>query len=528
MKYILLSFLAMLLLSGCGAKDSSGADPVFWIVTEVSTSDGMNYQAEAALETFRENYPDVTVNLEILPTDSTERDTYLQKLQTQILAGEGPDVYLLPTGDTITIDADRKNHTDHVTVEPLFHDVAQAMRTGVFTDIQRFYEADADLNTAGLRQEVMDAGVVGNARYVLPLRYNMPILLVNRNADTVKSMEQDGGSLKCAAAELVQYALDTRDTKLAVGLQLPTDTSAFPELFDYDEGTLLVTQEDIADYMSLYQSWYAASHSGETEILTSLEETIRAHYDEEFHYSFPDVLEELGITISRDSLNSTNRYMSSGYAHWTVQELPVFATSLNGLLENAILEKAMGQQWEELPLTRLDGSVGAEVTYFGAVGASCDDVEMAYDYLRLFLTEDYQWDGVRPRTDRTHDTEFSSSPELQNFGLVEKSWPVRDQNAISHFFDTFQYRNVTHGRTPKEEGKRRAQIKGVESVTEDSAVVLQTPIDEVRFPIYMDEEDTLAYALAQLNDGNGEPTDADLEKLAEDVWQKLKWHLVEG
>lgn len=119
--------------------------------------------------------------------------------------------------------------------------------------------------------------------------------------------------------------------------------------------------------------------------------------------------------------------------------------------------------------------------------------------------------------------------ELQNYGLVENSWPVRDKNAIPHLFDTFLYRHSGYiGRTPKEEGKRRAQVKGVEAITEENAVVLQTSIDEVRFPIYMNEEDTLAYALAQLNDENGNPTDVDLEKLAEEVYQKLKWHLAEG
>lgn len=375
----------------------------------------------------------------------------------------------------------------------------------------------------------MDAGVVGDARYVLPLRYNMPILLVNSGADSIRTMEQNGITPSSPVTELASYALETGDTRLAIGLQLPMDTSVFPELYDYDEGVLLITQEEIADYMTLYQKWYAASHSTETEILNSLEEIIRAHYDEAFHYSFPDSLEELGITITRDSLNSVDRYQSSGYAHWTAQELPVFATSLNGLLDSAILEQAMEQEWEELPLLRPDGSVGAEVTYFGAVGASCENVDIAYEYLRLFLTEEYQWDGVRPRTDRTHDNPFSVSPELQNYGLVENSWPVRDKNAIPHLFDTFLYRHSAYiGRTPKEEGKRRAQVKGVEAITEESAAVLQIPIDEVRFPIYMNEEDTLAYALAQLNDENGEPTDANLEELAEEVYQKLQWHLAEG
>lgn len=528
MKKILLLMMTLIFLTGCTPKETNVSDGIFWIVTELSTSDGMNYQAEAALKSFQEKYPDVTVNLEILPTESTEREQYIQKLQTKILAGEGPDVYLLPTGDTIAVDANRKTHADSLTIEPLFRDVTQAMYTGVFSDIQEYYEKDVDLNTEGLRQEIMDAGMVGDARYVLPLRYNMPILLVNKDAASVKDLEQDKLGISNPFTDLVSYAVETNDTKLAIGLRMPNDFSVFPDLYDYEDGTVLLTQEEIAEYMSLYQNWYKVSHSAEEELLSNIEEIIRAHYDEMFHNSFPDVLEELGITISRDSLNSTKQYISSGQSHWTVQELPVFATSLNGLLENAILEQAMEQQWEEVPLLRSDGTIGAEVTYFGAVGASCDDAQMAYDYLRLFLTEDYQWDVVRPRTDRSHDNAFSVKAEMQNFGLVEQSWPVRDQGAIPYLFDTFLYRNVTHGRTSKEEGQRRAQIKAVETITEDSAIVLQHPITEARFPIYMEEENTLAYALMQLNDENGNPTNIDIDELAENVYQKINWHFAEG
>ena len=40
--------------------------------------------------------------------------------------------------------------------------------------------------------------------------------------------------------------------------------------------------------------------------------------------------------------------------------------------------------------------------------------------------------------------------------------------------------------------------------------------------------DTLQSALAQLNNDDGTPTDVDIDKLAQQVWTDLWWHLAEG
>lgn len=59
---------------------------------------------------------------------------------------------------------------------PLFSDVNQAMRIGLFKDLSALYDDDNELNKAELNQKIMDAGCVGTERYVIPLRYTMPVL----------------------------------------------------------------------------------------------------------------------------------------------------------------------------------------------------------------------------------------------------------------------------------------------------------------------------------------------------------------
>lgn len=519
---LFLLLLGCLLLTGCSARKKN--DQSLWIVTELSTSDGMNYQMEAAVKTFQELYPEVTLQVDVLPTEEAERETYLKILRAKIMAGDGPDVYLLPTGSELIVDSDSKKVTDSISIVPLFADVAQSMRSGIFLDISTYYDADTELNTQGLCQAVMDAGVVDGARYVLPIRYNMPIWLVT--AETETSL---GVALSDGVIQLVQYALDTGNIPLAQGLELPTDLSAFSHVFDYDKGNLRLSKEDIATYLRLYQQWQSAIYSSETEMFAEVTQELKERYDAFSHYSFDDILSVMHITVNRDFFTDVEGYLYSGNAHWRIQDLPLYTTSLNRLLDNAMLKQAMGLQWREAPVTRSDGTVGAQVTYWGAVGSGCDEPELAYHYLRLFLTEAYQWDGIRPRVDKSYDSEYSSIKDPQNAGLVEKSWPVQNIGAMVHFFDSYCYRKSGYiGQDEREGGERRAAVKAITSIPDREEAVLQVPIDEVTFPVYLPEEESLSYALPQLNNEDGTPTDADIDALAQSVYQSLWWHLAEG
>ena len=64
----------------------------------------MNLQAEMIAERMEKEYPGLSVRLDILPTDPQEREITLKQLRTKIMSGNGPDVYLLPTGNQLTVD----------------------------------------------------------------------------------------------------------------------------------------------------------------------------------------------------------------------------------------------------------------------------------------------------------------------------------------------------------------------------------------------------------------------------------------
>ena len=158
---LLIALVSMLFLLSSCANDTDPKEKTLWIVTEESRiSDGMNWQTEQIMKAFKKANPDVRVTLEVLPNEkehAQERSVRLEQIRTDILAGNGPDVYLIPNETFMN--------------DPLFKDVQQAMHNGVFADISSYYDTDTTLGKEDLVTEVMDGGVVNGARYVLPLRY---------------------------------------------------------------------------------------------------------------------------------------------------------------------------------------------------------------------------------------------------------------------------------------------------------------------------------------------------------------------
>lgn len=510
-------------------SETEGAS-VLWVVTEQSTSDGMNYQAEAAAESFGEAHEGMTVRIDILPTDAEEREIYLKQLRTQIMAGKGPDVYLLPTGGVLTLDAPSRVSsmcgTTQMEVEPLFQDVTQAMYNGMFADISGCYDEDRALNTDALQIDVMEAGVIDGCRYVLPLRYTMPILLTDPSNYEETGISQE--LIDSGLSALVEYALETDDTMMAMGLRMPDDMTLLTGLFDYEKGEMVITTREIADYMGLYQRWYAAEYAAAEQFTADHLEQLRIDLDEMFHHSIEDPLAATMTTVTLDSFNSIEDY-ADFFFHWSLEGFPLYADSLPGALEQAGISSVLEKELEAHPLRSVDGKVIAEITYYGAVGSGCKDIALAYDFLRIFLTEDYQWDQIRPRNDLTNIDVFDLPKEVQADGFVEDSWPVRVKGSTQYLWNTLQYQLFAYGDGLYNMQQRRRPLRSKELVLTDADLpVLEEAIDEVRFPVYQPYEESLRYALTLLNNADGTPSDVDIEGLAKEVYRYLWWHLAEG
>lgn len=520
MKFLPL-LLALLTLVGCGRREAEETH-VLWVVTEKTAWDGMNNQANKLRLQFQEEHPGFEIKLDILPTAPDARAVYLESLRTPILAGKGPDMFLLPTD---TSDFRQVNWTNadgwigyHENVlrnqrPPLFLDVEQAMYNGLFCDLSAYYDADDELGKDALNTAVMDAGTIpaGDARagrYLLPLRYNFPALFV------------DGQGLEALGMTLAEVDTDVMtllDRVMASGqdslisgaepyfLRLNRAYSLLPRLTDFQHGKVHITAEELAAFLRQFQAM-------EARVGTMRDQRMGLTIPE-FCWFWAD--HEYG----RDT-NPGTPY--NGY--FGVKQLFPHGSSLAvGWLDDgmkvAAFSRAEGRPFAMLPLRGMGGGVTACVTYFGAVSGGCQYPKEAYEYLRMFLLEESQWERNRPFLSDIHNRHICPT---KRFNLIEAGWPVRINDATDEVWDCINgMAKYQLSVGPRARKVFRAQLK------DEDVPLLEAEFDHITFGDAM--EQNLTRMLLSLNDPDtGRPTDVDIDQLAEDFIRELRWHVLEG
>ena len=452
-------------------KTDEGTLRVLIEQSDSDDSDGFYRQITLWIEEF-ETAHNVTVTLEELPLDEGSRQPMVQKIRTEIMAGKGPDIIFVPAAGS---DIARTSGRSY-----LIEDVPLAMRKGLFYDISEFYDADTELKTEQLQSAVMEAGVLDGARYVLPLRYDIPVFFVETDR-----FEKTGLSREIFDKNL----LELMDCVVAMGNSWEAYNfrmhwiypqfvmNAFSQVFDYDKGKLALTQEDLETFFQTYQDyWLRVLHS----------------------VAYGDI-------PMRPILY---QYLSTG-EYWT-KETDSFQLvhSLQNALETVAIGKMNGATLETYPLRSVDGKIVADVTFYGAITAGCQNPELAYEFLRAFLTEDFQWErnlmGVGGKA----------------WKLASYGWPVRTEGSVSALAEAAENR-------PLISYTARKYPVVFAGLTEEDLIVVNCPVDEAQFPIALERD--LWQALWTLVDNKEKvPADVDISQLAEEWIEKLQVHIEEG
>ena len=488
----LLLMLAILLACffGCGQTDEPQGETEMtpsstddgsvelWVLTDVTLWDGMNLQIEELVKAFKNENENISVNLEILPTDAQERVVRFEKLRADILAGRGPDVYLMPTNNYLRLVSSDMIENSYL-IEPLFSDAEMTMHNGHFADISTYYDADDDLNKDGLITKVMDAGVIDDERYILPLRYNIPVMY----ADTKRLAELEVDQERLYSGnimDLMDLALETEDQLLAGGAvsvlaQRGLLLSLFPDAIDYDKGNLNLTQEELEAFLTKYRQ---------------VNRLAKEDYASQYNISVARFIKH------KESLSS--------------RKYPMKQDMLDKAVEIMTVSKTAGDEVTMIPLRAVDGSLVAHVTYYGAVGSSCEHPEAAYKFLRMFLQENAQWE---------YDRQLTKDHYAAHANFIDDGWPVRAVGALEYLEDTcFRGRWFLHEYQLKEDTKLRAETVEKADLTEEDVLDLLTvQIDKVRFRIPLEWD--LRTVMS---------SDADVDEVAEEMIYMLELHLAEG
>lgn len=337
----------------------------------------MNEIVRDAVEAFSTMYPNVSIRLEILPTGTEGCAQRVQELHDLMAKGGGPDVFLLPSDYFVSTGA--RYHA----IDPLFSNVPYAMREGKFFDISEFYNEDTELEKQALQQAVMNAGCVGEQRYLLPLSFDMNIFYFLHSGGDEEDTEL---RTDMTVMDVMNYGLHSGDPLLAWAL---TDLASacyrpemiFSSLIDYDTGNVTLSFEEVERFFSAYQKLQSVAETSEDVAL------------------YPTLWEYVKTSALKRKL------------------LPCYLSGLSRAVALPAIAAFEGEKLKAIPLRAVNGEVTAMVSYFGAVSANTSYPKLAYEFLRTLLQPEYQW-----RVGVTGDVILEDWP-VRVGGSVEAIWP---------------------------------------------------------------------------------------------------------
>ena len=264
------------------------------------------------------------VEVEKLPTDSEARAAALQQTRTELMAGSGADLFIFTMPSPMGSEEP---------AESLFSDPNQTLRSGVFADLSDYTKDDPAF--AACVPEVMAAGAVDGRQVALPLSYSWAFYYATQeNLDLCGIADADLSQGPAEVAETLEgNAKGVGNAPFFPSYILP----ALPQPVDYDAGSVLVTEDEIASLLTTFRSLAVASS---------------------------DATEESGTTMTAPFLTYTPA--------------------------NAQSDLAEGQTPRCFPYLSTDGTVSAVVNTFAAVRGNCAHLESAYAFLSFLLSDERQ------------------------------------------------------------------------------------------------------------------------------------------
>lgn len=224
--------MAVLLLSACAGKDTKQTNQSLTLCVD----ELINAQFKSGFEEFRTMYPDVELHVEV----ASEILPNSERINTRILAGEGPDLLLMASyGNS---------------------DVYKMMSAQAFAPLDEFMETDSTWKAEDYVKPVLDAGVYEGRQMIMPLSYTVRVALT-----TQENLDKAGISLE-ACRDMASFLNEMQKFAGAEGMERlflePGRLIAFPEyasheFLNYKDGKLGIDAETLRQTCEAYKGFYA-------------------------------------------------------------------------------------------------------------------------------------------------------------------------------------------------------------------------------------------------------------------------------
>lgn len=154
-----------------GGEKHTDKKATLTVLTEQAFESTVQMRA-SAMEDENEN---LDIQVEVLPLDMTIRENEIQKLQIEIMAGKGPDLYVLTAPMEMS------------TVEPdLFDNPYQIIQSGAFAPLDSYMDEDSYWKEGSYKKEFLEVGKHGGKQYLLPLTCSYYVLAGIQDIDILE------------------------------------------------------------------------------------------------------------------------------------------------------------------------------------------------------------------------------------------------------------------------------------------------------------------------------------------------------
>ena len=160
-----------LVMTGCMGEKHTDKKATLTVLTEQAFESTVQMRA-SAMEDENEN---LDIQVKVLPLDMTIRENEIQKLQIEIMAGKGPDLYVLTAPMEMS------------TVEPdLFDNPYQIIQSGAFAPLDSYMDEDSYWKEGSYKKEFLEVGKHGGKQYLLPLTCSYYVLAGIQDIDILE------------------------------------------------------------------------------------------------------------------------------------------------------------------------------------------------------------------------------------------------------------------------------------------------------------------------------------------------------
>lgn len=343
-------------------------------------------QYAEAIARFREEYPEVDLEVEVYNESETGLLQGMNQVYTELMAGKGPDLLL---GYNYGIG-----------------DIYKMMKAQVYAPLDEFMEADERWKEEDYVKAAVESGRFGGNQYVMPLTYEAYLVITSEEAmrDAGISEEDCADVLSFMKAVSGLYETDYSERILADGGQLVD----FPmilgkEFLDYEKGGIAVESQILEEACSAYA----------------------AMYEEDMNY--PDTYAESGNFGMGTAITERRAYCF----------VPV---GISGGL-HASVAIAASETPKILPLRNSEGEAMGRIMAYAGIRANSKNKQNAWNLLRILMSEEMQ----KKQSRLMSDCPVSKGALEEKIGK-QLSWAMEngeEDAAIGELSDEFleEYRN---------------------------------------------------------------------------------------